>query len=327
METTKKVINKSIEAVLKPVYKVETSSLFNRDLKIASDKSQAIIRENEIIGFVSPNFSLIKPMDFHSEIIPRFENLGINVESTGRIDSKGNWEIRYQTNGGQFAKDWKTGDEINPFVNFFNGLAGTKSGGGSGGALRKVCSNGMTANVVKEIFEKKVRNTQNTQNLKFGIDFDFLIQKYLIFFESFDQVLEEQKKIQDREFKKDLILPVFMELTKGTKFPQQKFQSAFDRIAFEAKEIGYTEMNSYLAYSGLNYILEHDSMALDINQVKEIDQTISARLASLDLSEALQNYNNEVQAEKERIEAYKVKNDGKEPRGKRKVLELDLTAF
>lgn len=329
METTVKtpVIAKGMENVLMNVTKVETTSLFkNPNLKMSSDKSHAIIRENQVLGLVSPNFSLIKPSDFNYEMLDAFEKNHINnLTLHGLIDQRGNWEIRYE-HGGK-PENLKVGDIINPFVSFSNGLAGTKSGNSGGGALRLICTNGMTTAETEKIFAQKVRNTKNTQNLKLGIDFDTLIEKFLRFFENFDQVVNEQKRLIEMEFKKEQILPVFYELTKDTAFPMSKFQSAFDRIALEAKELGYTQMNRYLAYNGLNYILEHDSMQMDLNKVKEIDKTISSRLATLNIGQAVKNFNQIVKAENDRIEAYQAENDGKSPRGKSKVLELELSAF
>ena len=331
MENTSKmpVIAKGMENVLVNVTKVPTTSLFkNENLRMSSDKSHAIIRDNQILGLVSPNFSLIKPSDFNYEMMEAFSktDFGDKLTLHGSIDQRGNWEIRYET---KFPKpsDMKVGDEINPFVSFSNGLGGTKSGNAGGGAMRLVCTNGMMSRVTNQIFAQKVRNTKNTQDLKLGIDFDDLVQKYLRYFESFGLVIEEQKELISQEFKTEQILPVFYELTKDTLFPMSKFQSAFDRIAFEAKELGYTQMNRYLAYSGLNYILEHDSMQMDLNKVKEIDYTISQRLASLSISQAVKNFNQIVKAENDRIELYQAENDGKSPRGKSKVLELELSAF
>jgi hypothetical protein len=329
MENTVKtpVIGKGMDLVLTNVTKVETTSLFkNPNLRISSDKSHAIIRDNQILGLVSPNFSLIKPSDFNYEMLDAFEKNHIqNLTLHGLIDQKGNWEIRYEH--GERGKDLKVGDIINPYVSFSNGLAGTKSGNSGGGALRLVCTNGNTTPEAEKIFAQKVRNTKNTQNLKLGIDFDQLIEKFLRFFENFDQVVIEQQKFMEMEFKTEQILPVFYELTKDTLFPMSKFQSAFDRIAFEAKELGYTQMNRYLAYNGLNYILEHDSMQMDLNKVKEIDKTISSRLATLNIGQAVKNFNQIARTENERIEAYQAENDGKSPRGKSKVLELELSAF
>jgi hypothetical protein len=323
------VILKGMENVLMNVTKVPTKTLFkNENLRMSSDKSCAIIRDNQILGLVSPNYSLIKPSDFNYEMLEAFQKteFGDKLSLHGSIDPRGNWEIRYETSYPK-PDGMKKHDEINPFVSFSNGLSGTKSGNAGGGAMRLVCTNGMMSRVTKEIFAQKVRNTKNTQDLKLGIDFDDLVQKYLRYFESFGLVIEEQKELIGQEFKKEQILPVFYELTKDTSFPMSKFQTAFDRIAFEAKELGYTEMNRYLAYAGLNYILEHDSMQMDLNKVKEIDHTISQRLANLSISQSVKNFNQIVKSENERIEMYQAENDGKSPRGKSKVLELDLSAF
>lgn len=329
METAKKMpaIVNNLEEVLMPVQTVKTESLFmDNTLKVDSGKEFSVIRESKILGLVSKNFNVIQPSEFHQEMTNIFDVNNIKVNPTGKIDNIGNWEIRYT-----FEETWKenrkSGDEIKPFVSFSNGLAGSKSGNASGGALRLVCTNGMTSQIQKAIFAAKVRNTSNTQKNKLGIDFDILFQKYLRYFESFEQVQEEQLKLIDQEFKIDQLLPVFYEATKGTNFPMYKYQDAFDRIAFEAKELGYTQMNKYLAYAGLNYILEHDSQQLNLNKVKEIDTAIVEKINTLSIPQAMKNFNAMVREETERIETYKAENDGKEPRGKRKIIELDLSAW
>lgn len=329
MTTKKEVsIQKGMANIEMPVVKVKTTDLFiDPTIKVPTDKEYTILRDHKIYGHVSEGYSLINPSDFHNEMMNEFALNNINPEPNGFFDARGNWQIRYVVKGGGTPQNWNVGDEINPFVSFGNGIAGTKSGFADGGALRLICTNGMSSNITKEIFAQKVRNTENTQNKKLGVDFKTLIQKYLRFFESFDFVVEEQLKLIGQEFKIDQLLPVMYEMTKGTKFPTSQFQVAFDTIASEAKELGYTSMNRYLAYAGLNYILEHDSKSLDLNSTKEIDSVLARNIHTLSIPQAMKNFNALVKKETERIELYKASHEGKEPRGKRPILELDTTAF
>jgi len=311
-------ISNSLEDVLAPVNAVNANSLFkNETIALPKGYDKAIVSGDKVYGFVSENFGLIKPMDAFQTFSEEFEKFGLEFEPVGRIDSRGNWELRFKFMNEGYTK--QVGDELFAALSFGGGLAGSRSTYLNDLVYRKVCSNGMHR-IVSEILMNKVRNTKNNHELKFGIDFEKLLPLVETFANNHDYV-QEQIKLQDAELKNEHILPFFYEATKGTKFPESKFQTAYDRMKLEASELGYTSMNRYLALAGLNYILEHDSMALDLVSTRDIDQKIMGN-SDLNIGIAVKNFNQIVKAENERISSYQAENDGKSPRGKRKVLEL-----
>lgn len=315
------VITTELSEVLAPVNAVDATSLFkNENIILPRGHEKAIVSGEKIYGYVSNNFGLIKPMDVFSTFGEEFEKAGLNFEPLGKIDNRGNWELRFKFVNPNFdPKTRAVGDELNAMFAFGSGLAGSRGSYINDMVYRVFCSNGM-ARAFSEIMLNKVRNTKGNHSTKFGIDFEKLMP--LVYeFVSNHSYIEEQKKLQDMELKTEQILPFFYEATKGSNFAESKFQTAYDRMKLEASELGYTSMNRYLALAGLNYVLEHDSMALNLVQTKETDQKISSR-AELNIGMAVKNFNQIVKIENERISSYQAENDGKSPRGKRKVLEL-----
>jgi hypothetical protein len=315
-------ISEKLADVLAPVNAVNANGLFkNEGITLPKGFDNAIISGNKVYGFVSQNFGLIKPMDVMETFGNEFEKYGIPFETKGKIDSKGNYELRFEfTNDKLTSETWSVNDELKAMLAFGGGLAGTRSTYLNDMVTRLACLNGMTR-IHSQILMNKVRNTKNTHATKFGIDFELLMPLVETFINSHDYI-KEQKILIDMELKNDHILPFFYEITKGTKFPESKFQDAYDRMKLEATNIGFTAMNRYLAFAGLNYILEHDSMGMDLVQTKNTDNVLASKVENLSIGNAVKNFNQIVRSENERIQNYKDLNDGKEPRGKRKVLEL-----
>ena len=317
------VISSELSQVLAPVNSVDAKTLFkNEAIELPKGHEKAIISGNKVYGYVSENFGLIKPMDVFSTFGDEFEKFGLSFEPLGKIDNRGNWELRFKflNPDDKGKKERQVNDEAFAMLAFGGGLAGSRSTYMNDLVYRKVCSNGMHR-LISEIMLNKVRNTKNNHASKFGIDFEKLLPLVENFVNK-HSFIEEQKRLIDMPLKNSEILPFFYEATKGTNFAETKFQSAFDRMKFEASELGYTEMNRYLAYAGLNYVLEHDSLALNLVQTGETDSLIASRVETLDIALAIKNFDTIALGEKNRLDAYALENDGKSPRGKRKVLEL-----
>lgn len=321
MKNVQKISN-DLKDVLAPVKAVEANYLFkNEAISLPNGYDKAIVSGDKVYGFVSKNFGLINPIDVAETFGNEFEKFGIPFDLQGKIDTRGNYELRFEfTNPNYKPETRNVGDEISAMLSFGGGLAGTRSTYVRDMVKRLVCSNGMSR-LFSEILMNKVRNTKNTHDTKFGIDFELLMPLVEQFINNHDYI-KEQKILIDMELKNEHVLPFFYEVTKGTKFPESKFQDAFDRMKLESEILGFTSMNRYLALAGLNYILEHDSMSMDLVQTSSTDLAISSKVEALNIGMAVKNFNQIVRAENERIENYKLANDGKEPRGKRKVLEL-----
>lgn len=320
------VINSDLANVLAPVNMVNASDLFvNPKLILPNGMDKAIKSGDKIYGFVSETFGLIKPSDVFDTFGSEFSKRGIPFETKGRIDQRGNFELRFMFENTEVTKETrKVGDQIRAMLAVGSGLAGTRSFYVNDMIERLVCLNGMTR-TESTIALNKVRNTQNNHLNKLGVDFDLLMPLLENFITS-KEFLNEQTRLIEMELKHDHILPFFYEVTKGTKFPESKFQSAFDRMQLEASQLGFTAMNRYLAYAGLNYILEHDSMAMNLVQTKDTDSVLASRVETTNIGMAVKNFNAIVKAENERISAYQTLHDGKSPRGKRKITELELVS-
>jgi len=314
-------ISKNLSDLTTNVMLVDATTVMTKNYQMPSGFDKAVINENnDLYGFVSKNFSLIQPNDIIDTFGSEFDKRNIKFDVSGKIDNRGNYQVRYSfDNNINISK--KIGDILRSMLGINGGISGGQSFGMFEMEDRLICLNGMTStSKANEIFAK-VRNTKNVHANKLGINFDLLIPIIENWLEN-NTLYVRQEILQDMELKSNQILPFFYEATKGTFFPESKFQDAFNRMKFEQSTLGYTAMNRYLAYAGLNYILEHDSMNLDIIKTTNIDRVVSSKVIDLSISQAVKNFNSIVRSENERIETYKSLNDGKEPRGKRKVLEL-----
>jgi hypothetical protein len=329
--TSKTQISNNLDSVLMDIeLRSTTDILLNPTLLVPSNMANAVIRDNKIYGFVSDNFSLVKPNEVHTLILEKLTPYGL-TNVFGKIDSKGNFNLRY-TSELQYAKGTKefndalkNKDTINPMFSVYGGIAGTKKLGGGLTGFRPVCENGNS--IIVNMFEFNSKNTKNSHSEKIGtdllkLDFSKILPEIDTYILNFGQVVEYQNKLISMELKSNQILPFFYEATKGTFFPESKFQDAFDRMKFEQSLLGYTEMNRYLAYNGLNYILEHDSLSMDLVKTMETDSIIAKRIENLSIGNAVKNFNQILRDEQTRISTYQSLNNGKEPRGKRKILEL-----
>lgn len=316
------VIISGLDSVLANVSMVEATSILKyENLTLPKGFDMAVKTGSQIYGFVSNNFGLIKPMDVYETFGSEFEKSGISFDTKGKIDQRGNWELRFKFDNPNYDVSTRNvGDEISAMLGVGGGLAGSRSFYLNDMIERLVCLNGMTR-TQSEILLNKVRNTKKNHVSKLGIDFEILMPLIHEFISNHSYI-EEQKKLIDMELKDNQILPFFYEITKGSKFPESKFQDAFDRMKLESAELGFTAMNRYLAYAGLNYILEHDSMAMDLVKTKETDQILASRVEPINIGMAVKNFNVIVKNENERISSYQAANEGKSPRGKQKLLEL-----
>jgi len=312
-----------LEKVFAPVEKVQTRDLFfNPLLTVPSGMSSAILRENKIYSLVSDNFSLVQPSEVNQVFDHYLKPLGFN-NTLAKLDQRGNFIIRkiqgaIDKNSPEFSEALAKKHPINPAFEIFGSIAGTSSLGGLGIGHIPWCANGSTTREI--LFSFKAKNTVNTHANKIGfgenlgIDFSKIVPQIEEFLKKFDLFIENQKQLQNMEVKQNQILPMFYELTKGTRFPETKFQDAFDILKQEKKDLGYTETNRFLVYNALNYILEHDSLGLDVTLSREIDQEISSKIMDLDITIALNNFNQIVKEQKAK--------DENKTRGRKKILEL-----
>lgn len=316
------VISNNLSSLKTKVNLVNAKSvLSDSNIVLPSGYDQAVINENQVLyGFVSKNFKLVQPNDIIEVFGEQFDKNNLKFDISGRIDSRGNYQVRFEFLNELFSG--KLHDKVSNMLGVNNGLAGGQSFGMVEMFKRLACLNGMTRiSKANEIFAK-VRNTINTHNNKLGVDFETLMPVIENWAKDNDLAFEFQEKMQNQELKQEHILPFFYEATKGTFFPTSKFQDAYDRMKLEASELGYTAMNRYLAYAGLNYILEHDSMNMDIIKTTKADSIISSKSIDLNIGMAVKNFNSIVKQENERIEKYKASHDGKLPNGRKPILEL-----
>jgi hypothetical protein len=315
------IISNDLSVLKTKVNLVNASSVMNdAEMILPSGYDMAVVNENKVLyGFVSKNFSLVQPNDIINIFGEQFDKRNMKFDISGRIDNKGNYQVRFDF---PLLNERKLNDLVNAMLGINGGLAGHQSFGMAKMFKRLVCLNGMTRMSKAEEVFAKVRNTKNSHLNKLGIDFDLLMPIIEEWASNSDLAFEFQEKLQNQELKQEHILPFFYEATKDSFFPSTKFQDAYDRMKVEANELGYTAMNRYLAYAGLNYILEHDSMSLDILKTSNADKIISSKSIDMNIGMAVKNFNQLVREEKERIEKYQASHDGKLPNGRKPILEL-----
>lgn len=304
MKVAKNTIETNLDNVLKPIELVKTTDLFlNPLLEVPSKMQNAVIREGKIYGLVSDNFGLVQPNNVHAIFSEKMKQFGLTNVS-GKFDVNGNWHLKYtleneyKKGSKEFNEALRNKDIINPSLLIGGGIAGTHILFGKGQVQRPICENG--SSIASVLFSFGAKNTKKNHSNKVGVsessdllelNFDIILPEIENFIKDFEQVKEIQKTLIDMEFNQSDVLPVFYELTKGTLFPQSKFQDAFDILKYEKEILGYTKVNRYLAYNALNYILEHDTMAMDLVKRNEIDSVLASRIINLNINDAVRNFN------------------------------------
>lgn len=345
MTTANTNIKKGLENALFDVQKVKSENLFKNYVNGQNGQKETITFNSgseysvlgtlpngskKFFGMFGENYFLMSPKMVFDGVSEWLDKSNLKFKPNGYIDGNGNFQIRFIYDDGTNDAEYKGYDEwledkIQAGFKFTGSICGGQKLAMNGFLNRLICSNGMTTPIESEIFIKQIKHSTKRINQVYGgINFNELMPQVLEYMESFDLVKEHQKQLQDQKIKESHILPFFYEVTKGTQYPQSKFQDAYNRMQFEASKLGYTALNKYLAYAGLNYILEHDSAGLTVTKREQIDRELCTNISEFNnIGYAVKNFNAIAKAESTRIETYQTQNNGKNPRGKRKILELD----
>jgi len=242
----------------------------------------------KILNFVSERYVLQSNNSLFPELISQIQNdhyfklnkyeLIIRYKSDN--DVMFNVDIIIKSEGDKLEKD-----QVFPMIRVSNSYNGVIKLRAKGAQYRLVCENGATAMIDgSEAFVYDFKHSDTSISIR------SLVQEINKFLKNFGKVQETNDYLKRKPVYK--IDDVFKELIFGTAFPLNALPLAIERAKYEERELGYSSMNLFLAYNGLNYILSHDIEVPTMTEkgIKEYDikehirQTIDKRIMENALS-------------------------------------------
>lgn len=162
--------------------------------------------------------------------------------------------------------------EILPRFNFSNSYDGSVNAFVEGGLFRTVCENGAAAPIHGKTFKYNFKhNDRALLDKKTWEEVTAMMQIFLTEFDTIETSINQMKK-------KKIAIATLSEtleaLTVGTLFPKKALATALDRANIESVSLG-ENMNAWLAYNGLNYVLNHDR---EYKIVQHVRNSIDAKL-------------------------------------------------
>jgi len=161
--------------------------------------------------------------------------------------------------------------ELLPRFNFSNTYDSTGLATLEGGIYRTTCSNGAAVPVkgksIKYTFKHNDREILNPGTWE---EVTLVMQTFIDEFPKIEaNVMKMKKKIITSN------LNEFLEdFTEGTLFPKKAINTAASRALMESTELG-EKVNLWLAYNGLNYVLNHDR---EYKIVQHVRNTLDSKL-------------------------------------------------
>jgi hypothetical protein len=240
------------------------ASLKGKDYAIIGHPNEGKI----ILNRVSNDYHLVKNSEILTPLVEllekRFSQMQVRVinEENARFDVQ--------------LKPIKTNirvvGELIPMFNFQNSYDNSSYANLSGGMYRLVCENGATVPVKDLSFSYRFKhNDSDLIDLKTWVDVNAKINDFI---KNFPKIETTVRKLKKRIIPMEDLEKLMANLTTGTLFPKKAVASAILQATVEAEQLN-ENMNLWLAYNGLNYILNHDR---DYKIVQHVRNTIDEKL-------------------------------------------------
>lgn len=241
----------AIASTLFHVEKVKTASLFANSLMTTNSKDEYSIvgytdKGKMLLNTCSERYKVVKNEEI---LLPLMELLEkqLGTIQVKRVVSENN--ARFSVQIAPVKKGLSIG-EIVPMFKFSNSYDGTVMANLTGGLFRLVCSNGASV-PVKDKFKSYTFKHNDERIFNIG-EVNEMVFAYLNEFASVTEKIKVLKSVSVSD-----INEVIAEMVKGTLFPKKALEQAKSRSLQESITES-EDMNLWLAYNGLNYVLNHD---------------------------------------------------------------------
>lgn len=256
--------------------KVEQKDLF-KGFQFTSDNSHAIVStletgEKIVVNHVTDKYDLMKNEDVLIPVLNVLEKKYPNLEVSMRHEAYKRFFVDFNCVPSGNLK--KLGDTIMNF-RFRSSYDSRFKWNIEGGLKELVCLNGMTIPVKGMNFNQTIKHVTREGNSVFNIDSILeMIDNYIANFGSVLEVREEMQSTSITKVDKDLETAL-NSLVDGTIYPKRQIGQAMDRIATEQKILNVSDVSFWLAFNGLNYVLNHDrSFAMVEHVRREVDSKV-----------------------------------------------------
>lgn len=259
---------KQFEKLFYPTTKVDMLTLLPEGYSVNENKAWGIQVETPTGPLIVNNVAKGYGMVNNSELLmPLYESL---TKAFGELEIKVNCYRNAEFYVDMSIKEHKVsiqkGDIINPRIRWHNSYNSTIKHEVAFGALRLVCTNGMTL----PVWDNKIK-FRHTVNMKVR-SIAQTVEKMAEFVDKFDEYTQGYKilaasKVED-------INARIEEVVEATKFPIRQIEEVKDKVREEASLLG-TGVNDWLIYNAFNFQLNHNSAIKTKDHKKEkTDQKI-----------------------------------------------------
>lgn len=257
--------------ILKPVKKVDVSSLIQGQLSVPSNATHAVVFDDKhIVNFCSENYTLLRNEDVMLPFEELLNNAGIGYTVTYRQRNQAQFYIDYELDGNE--TDLGNGDRVKPMVRLMNSYNGRVRYSFIFGVWRLVCSNGMF--IQQEGSNLKLMHTlQIERDDAAGTSID-MVRNWM---EETDTLLDPARELieQDVIELEDRI----MEVIEETNFPTRQAEAVMARANEEMEILKLRRANDWVVFNAFNYQLNHNP-AINIHEHKtpKVDHSIMSYL-------------------------------------------------
>jgi hypothetical protein len=169
--------------------------------------------------------------------------------------------------------------EIIPMFKFQNSYDNSSYASLSGGMYRLVCENGATVPVKNLSFSYRFKH--NDRDLIDTKTWEDITLKVNDFIKNFPKIETAVHKLKKRIVPMEDLEKLMADLTTGTLFPKKAVATAIMQATIESTQMN-EKMNLWLAYNGLNYVLNHDRDYKIVQHVRNgIDEKILNNVMAL----------------------------------------------
>ena len=265
--------------VLHRVEIVESKSIFP-DFDFTPDNSHSIVTypnpdgKPVVVNSCTIDYRLIRNEDILVPLLSvlekRFESLDVNVRNVNNkrffVDFHGKPDRKMEVG------------EIYPSIRFQGSYDNRLKFTVSAALFRVWCDN-QCASPIGEMFKVNIKHRKrNIFNLEETIE---MIENSL---DSFPEVIKAKKALEaypTAKIDKDLI-EAMKKIVEETPYPVRQIESASIIAYQEMSKFNFKEMNLWLAYHGLNNVLNHDrSFAMDEHIRRDADKKVMANVMQI----------------------------------------------
>lgn len=261
--------------VLNRVEISESSDLF-QGFEFGRENSHSVVTHlpdgtKKVVNSCSANYDLMKNEDVLIPMVGMLERNFSDIQVATKTYDDKRFFVDFH---GKPNRPMEVG-EIYPAIRFQSSYDGFIKWGVSVGLYRVWCDN-QCANLVGESFNVNIKHKKSVGGNS-AVNLDEILESIENSIIQFPEVVKRKEILESipmTEISKT-IPEGFEQILNGIAYPKRQVESAIEIAKKETKDLKVGKMSLWLAYQGLNYILNHDSeMKMAEHLRRNLDQNL-----------------------------------------------------